>query len=90
MHTKSDGAETNYLGGERQGDWPEGRQRLRKLPPYKVFKVPKGTDSLSESPGASFHMYSFFLFSLPPASWLNSFLTGQARTEDLGPSHLPL
>ena len=54
-------------------------------PPYKVFKVPKGTDSLSESFAFPF---SFSLYLLPP--WPNSSLTRQARTEDLGPSHLPL
>ena len=31
------GPETNQPGGAKQDDWPEQRQRPRKLPPYKGF-----------------------------------------------------
>ena len=87
--------ETNYPGKEKWDDWPEGRQRPWKLPPYKGFKHPKGSAlSLSLPMHLSICIFtfpiSFLLLSLPLPFCLNSFLTRQARNGDPGPSFWPL
>ena len=87
--------ETNYPGKEKWDDWPEGRQRPWKLPPYKGFKHPKGSAlSLSLPMHLSICIFtfpiSFLLLSLPLPFCLNSFLTRQASTKDWGPSCWPL
>ena len=82
-------------GGTKQDDRPEGRQRPRKLPLYKEFKLPKGVTLSLSSPVRlsactlfSQQTFYFSLYLLPPR--LNSFLTRQARSRDPGPSHRPL
>ena len=64
-------------GGTKQDDWPEGRQRPGKLPPYKEFKLPKGaTLSLSLPlvfPHVPCFSNKFLLFSLTSSSSLEFF-----------------
>ena len=71
-----------------QDDWPEGRQRPRKLFSYKAFKLHKGTIlSLSLLMHLFTHTFLFsklfysILYLLP--SHLNSFLTRQAGLRTL-------
>ena len=76
----------NQVGGMKQDDWPERRQKPGKLCLYKECKLPKGV-TLSEFALAPFSMFfsvnfCFTLYLLPPH--LNLFLTRQARTMDSG------
>ena len=64
-------------GGTKQDDWPEGRPRSGKLPPYNRIKLPKGVTP--EFAPESFRTYSsfpinFLLFSLLSASFPEFFL----------------
>ena len=69
------------MGGTKQDDWPERRQKPGKLCPYKEFKLPKDV-TLSEFALEPFSMFfpvnfCFTFYLLPPH--LNSSLTRQAR-----------
>ena len=97
VDNKEDWALKNWCfwTGAKQDDWPEGRQRPRKLTLYKVFKLPKASILSLSLPAMGLSASNFlfnklftFLFTLCLLTWICSWL-GRWRLGTLGPTAGP-